>query len=194
MNQSHCFSQLFLLYLKMGQYYLFVVLAEDQKTIQFAINPHFFCQGAKIGEHSFVGNKLMNWVESLLAPGGSFYKSRVVWAGDYAKPIIDGKNLYKLASEKSDEFEAMFDTVKGPIELDDFKYIVNHSTKQYVKLTKNYDDSDFEVHPIPYLTAKGEGKDGIWSGHIISMEKEKPEGFTEYEFNHPNKPKLSFWF
>jgi len=162
----------------MGQYFLFVILNEDGKTIQYALNPHRLWQGAKIKEHSYVGNRFTNWAEALLTPEGSYHKSRIVWAGDYAEPIENGKNLYNQAIEKIEEFEKQDDNLLMPETLGEYKYIVNHSKKQYIQLIKNYEDT--EVHPLPFLTAIGEGYNGEWAGDIISMEKEKPDEFTEY--------------
>ena len=73
----------------MGQYYIVIFLAEknttDKEYIRLYIEPFRYGTGNKLMEHSYVENKMLKSVETLLCPEGIFYKSRVVWAGDYAE-------------------------------------------------------------------------------------------------------------
>lgn len=169
----------------MGQYYQVVFLSEDGKSIIFAIHPHDFSNGAKLGEHSKIYNSLMNTVEALLSPEGYFYKSRIVWAGDYALPEPENtKNLYLLAEEKKEEFDTIWASKpKYPENISEYKYIVNHSKNLYIEINKELYDDYWEIHPLPYMVCDGEGRIGKWARDIISMEKEKPEGFTQYLFS-----------
>ena len=70
----------------MGQYYKAIILEdaplekEEIKTFLEAI----FGSGMKITEHSYLNNNFVNTFEYQLTKDGLFYKSRVVWAGDYA--------------------------------------------------------------------------------------------------------------
>jgi hypothetical protein len=159
----------------MGQYYMAVILAEKsgKEYIRTYLNPTMYNNGMKLTEHSYSGNKFMNIVENLLGPNGMFYKSRIVWAGDYAdcEPDSD-KNLYSMCDGKS-PFE-----YKEP--LVSYTYIVNHTKKVYVK-------KNTKVHPLSLLTAEGNGRGGgdydgpamdmvgTWARDIISMENEPPE-------------------
>ena len=86
----------------MGQYYLAAFLAENdgKEFIRAAINSHEFANGAKLTEHSYVGNNFISAIEYLLSNLGMFYKTRLVWAGDYADPEPNSDNLYTIAQGK----------------------------------------------------------------------------------------------
>jgi len=114
-----------------------------------------------------------------------FYKSRVVWAGDYAdpEPGMD-KNLNTLTDNSPDK---SFHIIMNPQikSTKDYQYIVNHTKKQYVDKKKN------TYHPLPLLTAEGNGrgggdyyginenKIGYWARDVISSEKEVPDSYKE---------------
>lgn len=180
----------------MGQYYYAVLLAEagvkpDGEHIRAWLSAHDYGNGVKLTEHSYVGNKFMSAVEHLLCPDGAFYKSRIVWAGDYAdvEPGTD-KNLYHLALEQAYKAVAPPDRL-----MDEYRYIVNHTKKQYV-------DKDWmkagmyglRINPLSLLTAEGNGAGGgdyrgpdekfvgTWARDVISVEKVVPEGFTEMRY------------
>jgi hypothetical protein len=147
----------------MGQYYLTVILAEksDAEYIRTFLDPTMYYNGPKLTEHSYIKNNFMNIVENLIGPSGMFYKSRIVWAGDYAdnEPNSD-KNLHNMCKAKTPF------VFKEPI--------------VYVK--KNDD-----LHPLPLLTAEGNGRGGgdydgpnmdmvgTWARDVISMENEAPD-------------------
>jgi hypothetical protein len=161
----------------MGQYYIAVFMAEDGKTIRGWLSPYRYRNGAKIEEHSYLGNIFMKAVETLMIEDGPFHKCRLVWAGDYApsEPDMD-KNLYEL-SKKAPE------VISDPVGVEEYPYIVNHSKKEYI--VKNYDDE--RVHLLSYLVANAEDNGkynyfGIWSRDIISIEREKPEEYTESRY------------
>jgi hypothetical protein len=136
----------------------------------------------KLMEHSYIGNEYMLAVEHLLSRKGMFYKSRLVWAGDYADKEPEGENLYTLSDDK-EPFCTKSD-------VNSHKYIVNHTKKQYVF-------KGTTIHRLSLLTAEGNGSGGgdyyginyelvgIWARDVISMEDEIPDGFTEFicEFN-----------
>jgi hypothetical protein len=185
----------------MGQYYKVILLAEnadpesEPEIIRLAISPYSYRNGAKLMEHSYVGNDLVNLVEYLISRGGPFYKSRIVWAGDYAdseKTGEDsGRNLYHIASDREDWL--LFSLPTG-FDNSALRYIVNHTTKQYVDKSKcNADRSGLIIHPLPLLVSEGNGCGGgdyrgrnedtcgRWSRDYISMETDVPSGFTELE-------------
>jgi hypothetical protein len=102
-----------------------------------------------------------------------FYKSRIVWAGDYAdaEPNSD-KNLHSMCEGK-DPF-----VYRAP--LVSYTYLVNHTKKVYVKKNAG-------LHPLSLLTAEGNGRGGgdydgpnmemvgTWARDVISMENEAPD-------------------
>jgi hypothetical protein len=168
----------------MGQYYLAIILGEEgqkPEIIRIYMTP-FNC-GMKLTEHSYLTNNFVNTFESLLAPDGIFYKSRIVWAGDYAdNEVGQEENLHQIAFNQPNKD---FTTKYQALTLEKNQYIINHTKKQYVDKTKN------NYHPLPLLTCEGNGRGGgdyydsnkdqigIWARDVISSEKEKPEGYKE---------------
>ena len=167
----------------MGQYYLTVILAEksDKEYIRTYLDPSMYDNGVKLTEHSYTDNNFMKIVENLIGPNGMFYKSRIVWAGDYAdvEPNSE-KNLYKMCEDKSPF------VYTEPVVY--YTYIVNHTKKVYIKKCEG-------IHPLPVLTAEGNGRGGgdytgpnmdmvgTWARDVISMENEAPDyTLIDYEF------------
>jgi hypothetical protein len=159
----------------MGQYYLTVILAEksDKEYVRTYLDPGMYDNGMKLLEHSYVNNNFMKVVENMIGPNGMFYRSRLVWAGDYAdKEPNSEKNLNEMCEGK-DPF-----VYRG--ELVSYTYIVNHTKRVYVKKGTG-------VHPLPILTAEGNGRGGgdyhgpnmdmvgTWARDVISMENEAPD-------------------
>ncbi len=182
---------------EMGQYYLTVFLAEPgigadgAEHIRATMNAHQYGSGVKLTEHSWVGNKFVSAVEHALCPDGAFYKSRIVWAGDYADPEPNGeKNLHALGYEQEHKQIAPPDRLMG-----EYRFIVNHTKKQYVDKNAMRAEPRYglRVHPLPILTAEGNGAGGgdyrgrhedmagLWSRDVISVEKEIPLGYALLE-------------
>jgi len=178
----------------MGQYYLAIILGEQQadgkEILRLALDPLEFANGMKLTEHSYIGNDFVCAVEYMLSPNGMFYKSRVVWAGDYAdnEPGTE-TNLFLTQKPKNLYGQPMLGNYAEDVK--QFRYIVNHTTKQYVDKYGKY------VHPLPLLTAEGNGRGGgdysgldetlvgIWARHVISVESELPsEPYEELVCQH----------
>ncbi len=170
--------------LKMGQYYLVVFLSEDKKSIVGVVYPGF---GRKLTEHSIIGNPLFSFLTQAISPTGNYYMSRIVWAGDYADPEEDtGENLYTMAQN--------YDGVIFNNNRLSYRYIINHSKQLYVDLSYISDYSE-EYHPLPMLTAEGNGRGtgdyngvndnlvGTWARDVISANNDVPTGFTELKCN-----------
>jgi len=171
----------------MGQYYKVIILGEKNidthEIIRVFINPWY---GIKLLEHSYINNDFVNAIEYLLSPEGMFYKSRIVWAGDYAD-LENGlnTNLNSMTDKcMSKEF------IPSTIISKEYKYIINHTKKSYVN-KNNYN----LYHPLPLLVAEGNGRGGgdyynkmdenfvgMWARDVISVEKDKPDNFTEITF------------
>jgi hypothetical protein len=170
----------------MGQYYKALILAEktDKKEfIRASIESYTYGSGSKITEHSYIDGIYMTAVEYVLCPLGMFYKSRIVWAGDYAEnePELN-QNLYNLSENKI--YIPILPKNCNEI-VKKYRYIVNHTKKQYV------DKKDKILHPLSLLTAEGNGAGGgdyrgsneilvgSWARDIISIDEEIPENYTE---------------
>jgi len=170
----------------MGQYYQVVFLAEKNLEKNEIIRIHM-CpwDGLKLLEHSHINNTFVNAVEFQLSPKGMFYKTRVVWAGDYADVEEHvNLNLYKMCYQCPDK--EYVPTKKLSYE---YKYILNHTKNLYV------DKSKYKYyHPLPLLTVEGNGNSnsdyhgededfiGMWSRDVISVQKNVPDSFIEITY------------
>jgi len=184
----------------MGQYYLAIILADkntnesnesnepdqlDQpEIIRIFMEPHQHNNGAKLTEHSYLKNNFIQQFEFQLTKDGMFYKSRPVWAGDYADNEPNSEsNLYHIAQNFPNK-----NLYTNLVIQKEYPYIVNHTKKQYVNKKKFT-----TYHPLPLLLAEGNGrgggdyhgsnedKIGIWARDVISVDEEIPEGFEEYD-------------
>jgi len=166
----------------MGQYYKCIILAEKDgkhEYIRTHVNPHSHAEGAKLREHCYCDSKFMEAVESLLRKDGIFYKSRIVWAGDYAdaEPGSD-KNLYSMIDDKDAGL-----TLATSGDAQQNQFVINHTKKEYVVKMN-------AVHPLPILTAEGNGRGGgdyrgsdehlagIWARDVISVDNVAPDDYT----------------
>jgi hypothetical protein len=168
----------------MGQYYLAIILADKEESKPEVIRIFMEMFGSKLTEHSYLENPCVKAFEYQLTKEGMFYKSRVVWAGDYAdkEPELE-KNLYHITEQFPNKFFNKRDenTTK-------YQYIINHTKKQFIDKENNKS----VYHPLPLLTAEGNGRGGgdysgvnenligIWARDVISVEKDKPEGYEEF--------------
>jgi len=170
----------------MGQYYKGIILNENAKTVKCFIDPHSCGNGAKLMEHSYIGNNFVEAIENLIANT----PQRIVWAGDYADECKQRKtNLYDRCINKKEVDAKVTDKV--------YKYIVNHSKKQYITKSEKCKKHNLIIHPLPLLTCEGNGRGGgdfhiniskvqgnteligKWSRDLISVSNDIP---NDYEF------------
>lgn len=87
----------------------------------------------------------MKTMEILIGSEGPFYKSRVVWAGDYADPEPDSdQNLFSMVSYEYNETK---EYTKYTVEGSTYSYNVNHTKKQYVEKPNRY-GLRYVIHPL----------------------------------------------
>lgn len=174
----------------MGQYYMPALKQDDTITI-FNRDVDGEYTGAKLLEHSWLGNKFCDVIASKI------YKkpSRLVWCGDYADEFKkDDVSYSDIWGENTKEIG-----VKSVDFSYDHKYLVNHDKKLYIDLdsyiVKSTDRYGWTINPIPLMVAQGNGrgggdyysgypnfeKVGEWTWDLISIEDETPEGFKEYD-------------
>lgn len=187
----------------MGQYYC----AVNPKKREF-LSPHDFGNGAKLMEHSYIGNSFLNAVESLLSDGGGWHGDPLVWAGDYGdkgaflegeKPFVRSTNPEKFRTKDVNlyEFAGAEFTNLNPEAIPQpdsplGNYIVNHTKHEYVRKDSCPKDKDgYSVHPLSLLVSNGNGNGGgdyrgssmnlvgTWAGDCISIECEAPENHKE---------------
>jgi hypothetical protein len=172
----------------MGQYYKAILLDKEKQNVIGWVSPYQYDSGSKLMEHSWMKNDFVKSFENLI------YKNPmpVTWCGDYADAVDgseEGDSFYSLCEDKTN--------LTPTTELGEHKsrYIINHDTKEYVdKTTVPTDKEGWQIHPLPLLTAEGNGRGGgdfrgeselvgLWSRNIISVSEKLPEGYTELEFD-----------
>lgn len=180
----------------MGQYYIPVNI----DNLEY-LESWDFGNGAKLMEHSYIGNDFVNAVELLLVEGGRWDGNRLVWAGDYADPFESAEgNYYFMAHRESNGHNQL--KADGLIHAcpDNYRYICNLDTKEYVdKQSISANTDGWQIHPLPLLTADGNGRGGgdyhgtdmryigSWSGNKISIRTEVPEGFKQIKLRLADK-------
>lgn len=194
----------------MGQYYRGVILKKDfrnsfkDEEAEVILSPYDYNNGAKLMEHSYIGNYYLKPYEHLLA--NQFYGYPFVWCGDYANDIrCYIENLTEVEfSEKYDEEKKWYipHYFKGIItnitinKTKQHRYILNLSKKQYVDMQNLKNGKDgLCVHPLSLLCASGnlrgggdyfgveKEKVGVWAYDNIGIGDEVPEDFTEFVTN-----------
>ena len=169
----------------MGQYYYPIVLSAHGKIVAWMM-AHRYGNGLKLTEHSFIGNNFVSTFEFGLSPEGAHHKSRVVWAGDYADEEPEGQNLYKMCTEYTEIIPETKETTN-------YRFVVNHSKRLFVDKTKVPTKNGYALHPLPLLTAEGNGRGGgdyrdgeplvgSWARDVISVEETAPD-YEELLFN-----------
>ena len=168
----------------MGQYYKPVNL----ETMEWVYS-HSYGSGLKLMEHSWIGNDFVGAVMTLLSPKNKWYKSSIVWCGDYYNEEGEDDYYGEVEDEnKLSDIESM--TEEKQLN----SIIVNHTKKMYVvckELRKN--NWKWRINPLPLLTALGNNrgggdyhdgnkdfdKVGIWARDIISVESSVPKGYKK---------------
>ena len=166
----------------MGQYYKIVFLAEKQDGSKEIIRAWITPNRSKLMEHSYLDNEFLHVIEFLLSRG-MFYRSRIVWAGDYAEPEDEdvrpqmtreeafaflqapssyedddkNPNLYQLCKEDGTSIWRSMMQIPQLV-CKSNTYVVNHTKKQYVHMRK--DGKHEDIHPLPLLVSEGNGKGG----------------------------------
>lgn len=145
----------------MGQYYNIVIQEKGQKKVHVydrMIDGEYTM--AKLMEHSWYLNPMVNAIAEKLYNT----PSRIAWVGDYAKDKGDNLTLYKHAWERTNnDFEHLNTT---PFVLGG-KMLINHDKKLILDCWKYLTDvlhlaknDDWVPHPLPLLTALGNGRGG----------------------------------
>lgn len=171
---------------------------------------HDYGEGLKLMEHSWIGNDFVGVVERLIAKGGAWFGSRIVWAGDYADPEVDengepikelhGGNeykvtLYSMYGNDEHKIRPTFEKLTGR----KLRFLKNLDTKEYVDLNKvpasdEYSDGPWCIHPLPLLTCEGNGRGGgdyrgksplvgKWARNRVVMQRNKPKNCKEIIFD-----------
>ena len=171
----------------MGQYYTPVIKRNNRFNNYYS---HNYGNGLKLMEHSYIRN---NFVDTVLK---ELYKNpgKLAWVGDYAEPD-DVNSPEALDFIKSQERDIYTNPKRSDGSFMVDKVVVNHTKKEYVNLAEyiesaTKDDWDFQINPIPLLTAIGNGKGGgdycgnqenmigHWACDELEVVDEIPDGYT----------------
>lgn len=140
----------------MGQYYKIVIeRTKDGKVEAYDRTIDGEYTMAKLMEHSYYLNGMVNAISEKLYNE----PSRIAWVGDYSEEL--NPKLYDIAwnGEKYEKLKSTDFTLNG-------RYIVNHTKKLILDCWKYLVDtiaetkSEWLIHPLPLLTAIGNGMGG----------------------------------
>lgn len=174
----------------MGQYYRPLLITKKGKVKVYNRTVDGDYGLAKLMEHSWWLNPFVNTICKKI----HFKPHKVAWVGDYADEEEDGFGFYEdVWGEGIDGKEV----TEAQVLLWN-KYLVNWTKKEYLDCDEYYEKSktkqDFCIHPLPLLTAIGNGRGGgdyrginvhqvgRWAMDVISVENKTPSselGFKE---------------
>ena len=166
----------------MGQYYRPIVLKQNWKNeeqpIAGTLSPYDYDNGAKLMEHSYVGNNFVKAAMRMIEHIGQGKAVPFVWCGDYADPVntpnhpVGGIDLYSCSctwigdDKDSKEYKELKESLNN-VRLCRKSYIINETKKQFVCIPK-FDKDKWLIHPLPILCADGNGRGGGDYGYYAS--------------------------
>ena len=183
----------------MAQKYRVIFLAEKQNGSNEIIRSWL---DTKLSQSCYLTDDFLHFIEYMLSREGMFYRSRIVWAGNYDEPEDnevpnlynlckgDGKALYYIYLELMQTRQLvrhMYNIKKL------HSFLVNHTKKQFVNMRKDKDTQNRSIHPLPLLVSEENGREredylgrnhelcGIWARDIISVDEKEgvPVDYTE---------------
>lgn len=181
----------------MGQYFKPVIIdKKDSKKVVASLQAHDFFNGLKLMEHSYVGNNFVNAFTTLINDENGKYKGYpMVWCGDYADDVLEGKNYYDIARDNNTD-----EDVKD-LKANEYRYFINKTKKEFVDIEdcpSGKTSDDLIVHPLPILTSLGNGRShdyypkegelkfiGSWAMDVIVSSNKCPNEKT-YKRIKPN--------
>lgn len=149
---------------------------------------------AKLMEHSWWYNEFVSTICRKLFKN----PMKVVWVGDYAydSKYVNGLEKDELVRLCNKAWKGKgYGVKKNELYLDGL-YLVNHTKKIYLdcnKYRKECASDGWIVHPLPLLTAIGNGLGGgdyrrddsdvgSWANDVISVEKNIPDEYKAEEY------------
>lgn len=151
---------------------------------------------AKLMEHSWWYNEFVSTICNKLFKN----PMKVVWVGDYADDadVTNGIEKDELVRLQKKAWKNKGNGVKKKELFLDNLFLVNHTKKIYLDCNAYKEecifDGDWCVHPLPLLTAIGNGlgggdyreddawQVGQWANDVISVEEVVPEGYEKEEY------------
>lgn len=174
----------------MGQYFR-AFMCEENGADPRVYTPYDHHNGYKLMEHAyyhneFVGAACIQCYEKPL---------RIWWVGDYAEvgDIPEEKKKYS-AVETAWRNDAPVKVCNQSFDFDVKRYLVNLDTHEYINLRQVYEQNQNDpwspIHPLPLLTAVGNGRGGgdyhgdkvtnvhmvgAWAGDLLQITDEIPK-------------------
>ena len=134
----------------MGQYYTPIIM-KGMEYICF--KPQDYDSWFKLTEHAYQNNHLVNAVVIFLTNN----PSRLAWVGEYAEscdmPEKEGRIDDFIELNEHPNYKSNL-TCKTP----EANIYINHSQKKYFILAEKHKEDELVLHPLPLLTALGNGK------------------------------------
>lgn len=169
----------------MGQYYKPILTNKNGNRTLLNRTVNGVNVMAKLLEHAWCGNLLTGVITRKL------YKSsyNVVWVGDYSGDTHP--ELHQFAWSKKSAGKSLSG---NELALDNL-YLINHTKRQFINCDDYIErstDSDGDcIHPLPLLTAVGNGNGGgdyagetgnewigAWANDLIEVDDNPPKGYT----------------
>ena len=175
----------------MGQYYM-PTLKDETGKIE-TLYSHDFNNGLKLMEHSYIGNNFVSAVCDCI----SNEPKRVWWLGDYAE-TDDFYDKYSENSLSDAEMAIAWEDKSIRVRPDEVNqtwvygnhFLINLDQKCYVKF--NDVNDDFQICPLPILTAVGSGRGGgdyfgtnmelvgTWAGDMLLISDSLKDSTKDY--------------
>ena len=174
----------------MGQYYYGVILNSRRKNytnkekVKAWLSPYDYGNGAKLMEHSYIGNDYVSAFEALInKENGEYAGYPIIWAGDYAdeEPNTFKKKKVNVNSLCDDANKVMVTQPKH------YRYVINEDKNLFIDTDKiKKDEYGYMIHPLPLLCADGnqrgggdyyglnEDKVGIWAYDRLGVTNKRP--------------------
>ena len=149
---------------------------------------------AKLMEHSWWNNPFVSTVTQMLYDT----PMHLAWVGDYADDVgtFIAKKMYRIAWGDGEESVDGEGITRDELTLDD-KVILNHTKKLYVCCNeykeKSRDNEGWVAHPLPLLTAIGNGQGGgdysgvneefvgCWACDLLEVDDMAREGYDKFD-------------
>jgi len=191
----------------MGQYYRPIILSKKNKPLSFAVC-YDFASGAKLMEHSWLGNNFVGFVERQLL----VEPRKLVWAGDYADEepfesltkeeiaqcVEDGYELDSIKKEGLNLYSLTYGVAQlthGQQVEDKYKHDFKTALPKRYKYLVNYDKGEFvdkSKVPVTEVT-EWEGKKNEWRIHPLPLLTCEGNGRGGGDFRGDGKNLLGRW-
>lgn len=174
----------------MGQYFKACFINAKKDKVKEYFESWDTNNGSKLMEHSYVRNHfVMNVTYKMINS-----PKRLVWAGDYGDEVVGEDNYYMLCDKaKKSQNEIDMNVIEQA--LNENTIYINHDKKEWFDLKKqtipNMKGWNGIAHPLPILTADGNGRGGgdycgahmemvgMWKGDLIEVSDTIPANYKE---------------